>query len=377
VLGRATDDSDNPDLRDRGYVYWRLLAGDPETAKSIVLAEKPTIADDSDALEPALLEELMGQMSTLASVYHKSPVTFVPGQKDLDAAKADAEDEESDEFREGEFSDEEVEQKQSAAAAAEPEVDLLGMDLLSMEDPAPAPAPAAATLPQLLGADGGKGLQLSGRLARVSGSTVLQLQVVNVSSAAPAQAFALQFNKNSLALGPTTAAFQLNAAAAPGGGQGIASVALAMNPAMAKTDAPAPFVEAALKNIATNEVVYFRIPLLLEAALVEEGRMEQGPFVQQWKGNTKDNLVTIQNIYTADVAEISRKLQGLNIFFIAQRNQGNDALAYYSMKTVSGVDILAELTFRPGVNACRMNVKSSNALVTPFVQKCLQGALTA
>jgi AP-1 complex subunit beta-1 len=29
----ATDDSDNPDLRNRGYIYWRMLSQDPEAAK--------------------------------------------------------------------------------------------------------------------------------------------------------------------------------------------------------------------------------------------------------------------------------------------------------------------------------------------------------
>jgi AP-1 complex subunit beta-1 len=33
VLTLATQDSDNPDLRDRGYIYWRLLSTDPEAAK--------------------------------------------------------------------------------------------------------------------------------------------------------------------------------------------------------------------------------------------------------------------------------------------------------------------------------------------------------
>lgn len=33
VLQQATADSDNPDIRDRAYVYWRLLSGDLEVAK--------------------------------------------------------------------------------------------------------------------------------------------------------------------------------------------------------------------------------------------------------------------------------------------------------------------------------------------------------
>jgi AP-1 complex subunit beta-1 len=33
VLALSTQESDNPDLRDRGYIYWRLLLTDPAAAK--------------------------------------------------------------------------------------------------------------------------------------------------------------------------------------------------------------------------------------------------------------------------------------------------------------------------------------------------------
>jgi AP-1 complex subunit beta-1 len=33
VLQSATADNDNPDIRDRAYVYWRLLSGDLDVAK--------------------------------------------------------------------------------------------------------------------------------------------------------------------------------------------------------------------------------------------------------------------------------------------------------------------------------------------------------
>lgn len=37
VLSLATQDSDNPDLRDRGFIYWRLLSTDPGAAKEVSL----------------------------------------------------------------------------------------------------------------------------------------------------------------------------------------------------------------------------------------------------------------------------------------------------------------------------------------------------
>lgn len=81
VLSLATQDSDNPDLRDRGFIYWRLLSADPAAAKNVVLTEKPLISEETDLLEPSLLEQLVCHIGTLASVYHKPPSAFIDPSK--------------------------------------------------------------------------------------------------------------------------------------------------------------------------------------------------------------------------------------------------------------------------------------------------------
>ena len=80
VLTLTTQDTDNPDLRDRGYIYWRLLSTDAAAAKEVVLSEKPLISEETDLLEPTLLDELICHISSLASVYHKPPNAFVEGK---------------------------------------------------------------------------------------------------------------------------------------------------------------------------------------------------------------------------------------------------------------------------------------------------------
>ncbi|KAK0649789.1 adaptin N terminal region-domain-containing protein [Cercophora newfieldiana] len=77
VLQEATADSDNPDIRDRAYIYWRLLSGDLDVAKNIILSQKPPISTTVTSLPPVLLEQLLTELSTLASVYHKPPESFV------------------------------------------------------------------------------------------------------------------------------------------------------------------------------------------------------------------------------------------------------------------------------------------------------------
>jgi len=77
VLQTATVECDNPDIRDRAYVYWRLLSSDPQIAKNIVLAQRPAITSTISTLPIPLLDSLMPDLSTLASVYHKPPQTFL------------------------------------------------------------------------------------------------------------------------------------------------------------------------------------------------------------------------------------------------------------------------------------------------------------
>ncbi|KAI9823511.1 MAG: beta-adaptin [Phylliscum demangeonii] len=101
VLQAATAENDNPDIRDRAYVYWRLLSSDPQVARKIVLSEKPPITSTIQSLPPGLLDELLQEISTLASVYHKPPDTFVgQGKYGADAVQKRAIEEQLQNARE-------------------------------------------------------------------------------------------------------------------------------------------------------------------------------------------------------------------------------------------------------------------------------------
>ncbi|XP_015257139.1 AP-1 complex subunit beta-1 isoform X3 [Cyprinodon tularosa] len=152
VLSLATQDSDNPDLRDRGYIYWRLLSTDPVAAKEVVLAEKPLISEETDLIEPTLLEELICHIGTLASVYHKPPSAFVEGSRGVQHKRLPG----------SAGSGESVESPDTGSAAGVPDAppavipsqgDLLG-DLLNLDltPPATSGPPPPATSGLQLGA---------------------------------------------------------------------------------------------------------------------------------------------------------------------------------------------------------------------------------
>lgn len=81
----ATEESDNPDFRDRGYMYWRLLTSEEANgsngeilmnAKEIILSSDLLISIDNDNIDPEILQELELTIGSLASIYLK-PVTSI------------------------------------------------------------------------------------------------------------------------------------------------------------------------------------------------------------------------------------------------------------------------------------------------------------
>lgn len=188
VLNLSTELTDNPDLRDRGYVYWRLLSSDPEAARAVVLAQKPEIGDDTFTIEPNLLDELISQISTLSSVYHKPVDAFVV--KTLQTQPEEEEEEDGEMI---------VVNEDTPSYDRKP----AGNDLLDLDVPSSASVPTVrVNKVSVVGADNGKGIFVSAAFAKRNGNLFLELDVGN-AGASPCQNFAIQFNKNAFGLVPT------------------------------------------------------------------------------------------------------------------------------------------------------------------------------
>ncbi len=139
VLTYSTQETDDPDLRDRAFIYWRLLSTDPDVAKKIVLAEKPVIEDRKRHLDPVLLGVLLEELGSLSSVFHKASASFVKKGRDRVISEAELPSVRSV------MEDGETEAKgghvvaadgpsAATSASAPPVPDLLG-DLLDLSDP--------------------------------------------------------------------------------------------------------------------------------------------------------------------------------------------------------------------------------------------------
>ncbi|KAF7053865.1 hypothetical protein CFC21_061678 [Triticum aestivum] len=353
VLNNATVETDNPDLRDRAYIYWRLLSTDPEAAKDVVLAEKPVISDDSNQLDSSLLDELLANISTLSSVYHKPPEAFVSRVK----AAPRADDEEFADAGETGYSESpsqgvdgaspssstgtssNVPVKQPAAAAAAvaaPIPDLLG-DLMGLDNAlVPVDEPKASSgppLPVVLPSTTGQGLQISAQLVRRDGQIYYDISFENGTHGV-LDGFMIQFNKNTFGL----------AAGGPLQVQGC---------------------------------LYIFDKGLLHVFFGEDGKMERTSFLEAWKSLPDDNEFSKEypNSVISSIDATVEHLAASNVFFIAKRKNANMDVLYLSAKVPRGIPFLIELTAAVGVPGAKCAVKTPNREFVPLFFEAMESLI--
>lgn len=118
-----------------------------QAAKDVVLAEKPVISDDSNQIDPTLLDELLANIATLSSVYHKPPEAFVTRVKTITQRTED------DEYPEGTEPGYSESSSSVADGAASPPSSSSYVPSTTARQPIPpqSSSPPAAAVPDLLG----------------------------------------------------------------------------------------------------------------------------------------------------------------------------------------------------------------------------------
>ncbi|KAK4389263.1 Beta-adaptin-like protein C [Sesamum angolense] len=396
VLNNATVETDNPDLRDRAYIYWRLLSTDPElisllphafqllcpdtcttplrmngSGKDVVLAEKPVISDDSNQLDPSLLDELLANIATLSSVYHKPPDVFITRVKTLQRT-------EEEYYPDGEGGNSESPyhaantaasspattsnaqhpagmQPAAAPAAPAPVPDLLdlGMDnnnsaIVSVDQPA---STAGPPLPVLLPGSTGQGLQISAQLIRKDGQIFYSMYFENYTQI-PLDGFMIQFNKNTFGL------------AAGGPLQNISP------------GPPSTLLQVAVKN-SQQPVWYFNDKISFLVFFSEDGRMERTTFLETWKSLPDSNEISkdFPAVVVNSVEATLDRLAASNMFFIAKRKHINQEVLYLSAKIPRGIPFLIELTAAIGVPGLKCAVKSPSTDLAPLFFEAIETLL--
>mmetsp|Transcript_27871 Transcript_27871/g.63052 ORF Transcript_27871/g.63052 Transcript_27871/m.63052 type:complete len:959 (-) Transcript_27871:1-2877(-) len=420
VLALVTHESDNPDVRDRGYMYWRLLSTNPEAAKAIVLADKPTIEDDTNLIEPALLEDLISNLSNLASVYHKRPTAFIDRKKANDSMDDYEEAEEPDNAQatasEARTADHPQSSREQEAAKA-PVVDMLLLDdpvapatqavretklddLLSLDAPAPSQSARAqggdlldmlggpptatsssAQLPMLLAADKGNGMEMYGAIKHVNGQLGYELEFKN-KSATVLNGINFQMNKNVLGL---TLKAPLTAPDVPPAGSHRVFLPLASDPSKIEVkphagSAGGNVVQLAVKS---NLGVLYLTDSIELAALASPGfSLAPNVYMSTWQSLPHENQTVkdLSGFPMSNPNAIEQALQEAHLFLVNKQAGAGPTSLYLAGKTVANQGFLLEIQILP--TACRVTIKSNVAglagilaeAVESYLRKALGGA---
>ncbi|KAL1428616.1 hypothetical protein MTO96_002974 [Rhipicephalus appendiculatus] len=373
VLSLATQDSDNPDLRDRGFIYWRLLSTDPAAAKERDLVPAFAVPCPPRHNSVGSAEEAGASGAGDQSTVIPSADTLIGDLLSMDIGAPPAVPP--------------VAAVPPAAAAPAAAMDIFGGGLDSLlGDPlggagaAPIPAPAA---PAPLGATNttgllgdifglgttstfytppkqiwlpaarGKGLEIAGTFTRRNGQIFMDMTFSNKAMQAMT-GFAIQFNKNSFGLAPAQP-LQVQAPLQPNF-PADASLPLSTTGPVQKMD-PLTNLQVAVKN--NVDVFYFSCVVPLHVLCVEDGLMDKRVFLATWKDIPAQNELQFSlDAGSLSADQLAQRLQQNNIFTIAKRNVDGQDMLYQSLKLTNGIWVLAELKVQPGNPRITLSLKT-------------------
>jgi len=402
VLNLATQESDNPDLRDRGFIYWRLLSTDPEAAKAVVLAEKPLITDTTSQLDEGLLNDLIPHISTLASVYHKPPESFVTKLKGLSKGRGlKVKEEEEDEESEYDHNEEDDghrhsgQQAQAQRAPAGGAGNLLDLDLGDLGAALPstgghAPSSGAGlslfdiNVPQgnvaapvqkslLLSTEQGRGMQIAGAFSRNQGRLVLDLTFTNYTPQ-PMGNFVIQFDKNTFGFAPAQVPVPTNML---GPNQSAEAQVAVVSTGVVHANPPSTQIKIAIKNNQSNDPFFFSTGVFLPVIFTEAGQLERSAYLSMWKSipDANESTKEVALHSTLDLDSYIRKLTSRNMFEIARRKVNDQDVVYLSVKTENMAYILVELTFKYGIRQCKCSCKTPNLELVGLFEQAIEQLL--
>jgi len=374
VLHQATSDTDDPDLRDRAYIYWRLLSSDPEAAKEVVLASRPMITDDRASLDLETLQVLLRQVSTLSSVYYKLPSVFVPHSSNLSgvqlceetAAKAESSNtcnigsqnpaiaplsttrgvdmltDLMDRIGTTTYHGSTLESAVPVAVEETIHYDQENPSLWQISNQIDAPTMCASSSDRrhvLLSENTSSGLRITGVIACGHDDNMPQydLLITNLTQRQLA-GFQFQFNKNSFMLAPYV---QPHVDIVSPGESRRCIIPLSYL-GVASRGKVSPLLQVAVKSLQNDDVFYFNDQIPLEAVMLPDSQMEFDHFVQHWQSPVfifghKEKIAAAPEMLDPGHAVV--KLKQKNISLVSQKSiSRKDGREVFFSGKVKGVD---------------------------------------
>lgn len=141
ALQKGGQETENPDVRDRAYIYWRLLETDPDLAKDMIMGEKPAFDyNEENVLDIGLVDDIIENMTNMSAIYHQSAKELIlkddmvvdPESESISNSNVSNDDKEEKpkDFKEGK--DKEKTQTGKGKKIVETKVNQMDQDLLGL-----------------------------------------------------------------------------------------------------------------------------------------------------------------------------------------------------------------------------------------------------
>eukprot|EP00760_Papus_ankaliazontas_P021081 PhM_4_TR18633/c1_g1_i1/m.80015 len=420
VLQQCTD-GDIPDLRDRAFLYWRLLTTEAEAASAAIFGEhEPISTDASTKYDKQLLTMMLQYLGTLSSVYHKPPRSLFGGdgkssiRSMLGALVIEEDDDDDDDTTEVPTTAAPSQSSTTTAAASQPAAaapaaapaaaqkavsilddDIFGVQVPTTAAPAPAaptptPTPAAPAAPKaaslddffgggggspaapavvqkqsVLAASQGNGVAVSAAFSVVDGTVYLEMDFTN-SGAQPATGFMFQLNKTVYGI---TLAEPINVPTVnPGAGAVFTRTRMAFGGPVADSADMGNTVQVAMRCSAGT--FYFNLTLQL-TQLLTTGACGQQEYSQMWSSLPESATRRVRlppSSSSLSRGQIQNTMSQANKFSFVGERQGQ---LYFSSRLLNGQQVLVEVAYDAMTGAPGATIKATDAILLVAAERAL------
>merc|ERR1711920_380034 len=326
----------------------------------------PTISDTTFDFSKEYLDQLLDHVSTLASIYHKPPESFVLFGKEIDfydTGGDDADDSSSsgesssddDESSSSEESKKERKKKKTVEQPVSKPVqadigDLLdfgtatqtttgGGDLLDLFSPPPQVPNYGRPKKEILSAAKGNGITISACYYRESDKMMMEIAITNVSNPITIKRAALKFNANYLKLSPDPPGQIKIPEPISAGKSCTIPITLGQNGQYNNSKVQ---IQMAMKTDAG--VVYFQDKIPIEVMFGSDGKLSREDYLKMWQdGSLKEHQKVKAKLNTMNFEDIISRLAQDRIFFVAKRTAPITISLFYSCK-IASLWLMVELT---------------------------------
>ena len=132
ALQKGGQETENPDVRDRAFIYWRLLESDPDLAKDMIMGEKPSFEyTEEKTIDIALCDDIIENMTNMSAVYHQLSKELILKEDMINDPDAEV-DIDQDKKEKAEIIEDKGPKKEKKMI--EQKVNIIDQDLLGLDD---------------------------------------------------------------------------------------------------------------------------------------------------------------------------------------------------------------------------------------------------